>query len=351
MKIGLPQAGVYCLVAIVLASTSITSGQVADSLVKAKALYAEASYDEALAILKGNDGAEAFQYRALCLIALGRTQEAERALESLITVAPTYAMSDADLPPRLVGLFAQTRKRVLPGVVKKLFAEARIDFQAKNMAAARDKFEKVLVLTNDPAMADSPEAVDLRLLVPSYIDIAKSNAPAPLMASIPARSQVSTAPVVSAPPRQTLPPAPGATVFPSATPPTPGVAANAASSTSTAAAPVTLAASAAAAPATAAAGATAPPVPVRELIPAATVRQNVPAFVWRPGETPRALSGAVRVTIGADGKVKSAAIEVPVDPRYDSRLLSSARSWNYRPATLDGKPIESEKVVQINISK
>jgi len=334
MKTGLPQAGVYCLVALVLASTSITSGQVADSLVKAKALYAEASYDEALAILKGNDGAEAFQYRALCLIALGRTQEAERALESLITVAPTYAMSDADLPPRLVSLFAQTRKRVLPGVVKKLFADARIDFQAKNMAAARDKFEKVLVLTNDPAMADSPEAVDLRLLVPSYIDIAKSSAPAPLMASIPARSQVSTAPVISAP-RLTPPPsASGVPVFPSATAPAPGVAANAASSTTAAAAL-----------------ATAPPVSVRELIPAATVRQSVPAFVWRPGESPRALSGAVRVTIGADGKVKSATIEVPVDPRYDSRLLSSARSWTYRPATLDGRPIESEKVVQINISK
>ena len=86
MKTRLPQfAGVCCLVAIVLATTSISAGQVIDTLVKAKALYAEASYDEALAVLKGDEGAEAYQYRALCFIALGKTQDAERAIESMIT--------------------------------------------------------------------------------------------------------------------------------------------------------------------------------------------------------------------------------------------------------------------------
>ena len=86
MKTRLPQTvGVCCLVAIVLATTSITAGQVIDTLVKAKALYAEASYDEALAVLKGDEGAEAYQYRALCFIALGKTQDAERAIESMIT--------------------------------------------------------------------------------------------------------------------------------------------------------------------------------------------------------------------------------------------------------------------------
>ena len=87
-------AGACCLVGFVLAGTSITSGQVPDTLMKAKALYADASYDEALTVLKNSDAAEAHQYRALCLIALGRTQEAERALEALINAAPTYAIDE-----------------------------------------------------------------------------------------------------------------------------------------------------------------------------------------------------------------------------------------------------------------
>jgi hypothetical protein len=58
----------------------------------------------------------------------------------------------------------------------------------------------------------------------------------------------------------------------------------------------------------------------------------------------------MRITIGADGKVKAAEMEVSVDPRYDTKLLSAARSWLYKPATLGGEPIQSQKLVQINIA-
>jgi hypothetical protein len=59
----------------------------------------------------------------------------------------------------------------------------------------------------------------------------------------------------------------------------------------------------------------------------------------------------MRITIGVDGKVSAATMEVPIDPRYDQRLLLAARSWLFKPATLGGKPIQSEKVVQINIGQ
>ncbi len=359
MKSRLSQtAGACCLVGIVLATTSITAGQVIDTLVKAKALYAEASYDEALTALKGNEAAEAYQYRALCFIALGKTQDAEHAIESLINVAPSFSVSDADLSPRLVSLFAQTRRRVMPGVVKRLFTEARADFQAHNLTSARDKFEKVLTLTHDPAMADSPDAVDLQLLVASYIDIVKSSAPATasVLASNTIRTGTFSAPSVASTP--VVPPSSAASastaaatpaVSPAATPPvTPSPAAPAIS----AALPR---ADAAARPETPARVdspvSSLPAAPARTLVPAVTVRQNLPTYEPVPGRAFTPMSGAVRITIGVDGKVKAAVMEVPIDPRYDARLLNAAKSWLFKPATLGGTPIQSDKIVQVNIAK
>ena len=82
------------------------------------------------------DSPETHQYRALCFLALGQLQDAERALEALISASPAYAVSDTDVPPRLVALFAQTRRRIMLAVVKRLFGEAREDFQAKEFLNA-----------------------------------------------------------------------------------------------------------------------------------------------------------------------------------------------------------------------
>jgi hypothetical protein len=363
MKNRLPQTVGACgLVAIVLATTSITAGQVIDTLVKAKALYAEASYDEALAMLKDNQGAEAYQYRALCFLALGKTQDAEHAIESLINVAPTFAVSDADLPPRLVALFAQTRKRVMPGVVKRLFGEARADFQAHNLTSARDKFEKVQTLTHDPAMADSADAVDLQLLVASYIDILKNSAPtAP--APNPARTATTSAPAVPTPSTASAPAVtPAATAAAAAVPPvTPGPTATPSPVPSSATPPPAAAspkaemarteASPASPAAAAAAPVTTPAVAPRALVPAVTLRENFPTYEPLPGHPFSPMSGAIRITIGADGKVKAATMEIPIDPRYDVRVVNAAKAWLYKPATLGGEPIQSEKIVQINIAK
>jgi TonB family protein len=59
--------------------------------------------------------------------------------------------------------------------------------------------------------------------------------------------------------------------------------------------------------------------------------------------------GAIRVRIGADGKVMSATIEKPTYPSYDARLLQAARQWIYKPATRNGEPIESERVIPIQL--
>jgi hypothetical protein len=347
-------AGVCCLVGLVLASTSITAGQVPDTLMKAKTLYADASYDEALVVLKGSEAAEAHQYRALCLIALGRTQEAERALEALVNSAPTYAIADADLPPRIVAMYAQTRRRIMPAVVKRLFTEARADFQAKNMAGARDKFEKILTLTQDPAMANSAEAVDLQLLVASYIDIVKNSAPAPVQANAPVLVGTFAAPAPITPTSSSTTGASNVTATSPAASSARTAVMPASATTSMATTPATVvtsspAAAAPAAGAPAAAIARAPAAGLRQVVPAATIRQNFPAFTTTG--SPRPMSGAVRVTIDPDGKVSKAVMEVPIDPRYDAKVLAATRSWLYKPATLGGTPIQSEKVVHINIGQ
>ena len=282
-----------CAALVLTASAGVASAQVVDSLLKAKALYAQADYAKALEILGPGDGAETHQYRALCFLALSQIQDAERALEALINASPSYALSDSDVPPRLVALFTQTRRRVMPGVVRRLFSEARDDFQAKQFEQARGKFEQVLALTNDPIMSASTETPDIQLLTSSYLDIVKNAAPA-----VPAKA--AARPTTAAP------------VLPS---------------------PVPSPAKAALSPA---------------VTPPVTIRQDVPAYI---GTNTRPLTGAVRVVITTDGTVSSAVMEIPMETRYDARVIAAALLWRYQPATRAGKPVQSEKLVEIQVGK
>jgi TonB family protein len=61
------------------------------------------------------------------------------------------------------------------------------------------------------------------------------------------------------------------------------------------------------------------------------------------------LRGVVIVQIGADGLVTGASIETSLDPTYDARLLAATTQWRYQPATLNGSPIASTKVVAYRI--
>src|SRR5687767_7658265 len=80
-----------------------------ESLATARELYAAAAYEDALLMLnrlRATDAPAADrrgieQYRAFCLLALGRTSDAERAIEAVVSAEPTYQPSDADMSPRL----------------------------------------------------------------------------------------------------------------------------------------------------------------------------------------------------------------------------------------------------------
>ncbi len=203
--------------AIVLAG-AVVSAQAQDSLeLRVRNLYASAEYDQALSAIGDSQDPAAQQYRALCLLALGRQADAEAALERLIASAPEFTLSAEDMPPRFVALFAQQRREIVPGVVRKLFAEAREDYRAKAYDRALPQFKKVLALSSDAEVRDVEGLDDLRLLAESFIDIAtasESPEPTVIASAAPAAALRASAPVrrptLPVAIRQEMPPWPSA---------------------------------------------------------------------------------------------------------------------------------------------
>lgn len=265
------------------------SARAADEpLADAKALYAAASFEEALAALGrldalGGAAPAALEYKALCLLALGRTAEAQAVTASLISGSPTYMPADKDLSPRYVTLFTETRRQLLPTIAKRLFAEARDHFHAKNQTQALGEFEVVLALAADPTWKDLPEAGDLRTLAAGFVDLAGSARPAAAPPEAPKTTSIApvSAPVLT------------------------------------------------------------PPIPIRQALPR-----------WVPPDLAsgrREYNGAVKIVIGADGRVSNATIQAATHPLYDSLVLQVARTWMYTPATRNGQPVEVEKVLTVHL--
>jgi tetratricopeptide (TPR) repeat protein len=181
---------------------------------RVRQLYASADYEQALDALGTAADPIAHQYRALCLLALGRTEEAEASLTALVTASPDFTASDEDVPPRFVAMVEKKRQELLPALLRRQFAEARELFQAKAYSRAVTAFERLMTLSADPQIRRSEGVEDLRLLAAGFIDLAKAPvepatttaAGTPAIApSRPAAPRISTPPVMR---RQVLPPWP-----------------------------------------------------------------------------------------------------------------------------------------------
>lgn len=151
-----------------------------DSLAAAKTLYIAADYEGALEVLSTIDARgsvdEADQYRALCLLALGRRNEVEGLLQSLIVRNPSFRMSEEDVSPRLVSLFQETRRRLLPGILKDLYSAARDSFEHERYADAASRFKSLSkLLADEPAAADNGATVaaDLQVLTEGFLKLAE----------------------------------------------------------------------------------------------------------------------------------------------------------------------------------
>jgi TonB family protein len=150
-----------------------------EPLKKAKALYDAAAYEDALTVLSPVDMPEAQQYKALCLLALGRTQDAAGAVEKLVTAQPTFEPSAQDVPPRFVTLVSDTKRKLLPALARRAFNEGRDQFRNGSREEALVRFNMVMTLTSDPSFKQSADADDLRTLAAGFIDLAKATAPPP----------------------------------------------------------------------------------------------------------------------------------------------------------------------------
>jgi len=301
-----------CGVVLLLSAAATISAQ--EPLTKAKALYDAANYEEALTLLAPVREPEAQQYRALCMLALGRPQDATSEVDSLIASAPTFEPSAEDVSPRFVSMVSDAKKRLLPGIARKTFNDARDQFKSGDRAGAAKKFDLVVTLAATDGFKDTSEAEDLRTLASGFIELAGASPQArpEQKAPVPAVEPPKIADATPAP----SPAATAATAPPLSVPTRPSSVRDPASSTEVS-----------------------QPVVVRQIIPA------IPSGISGLGSP----TASVRVEIGADGRVVRASMQQPSHPLYDRLVLQAAREWLYTPAMLNGRPVPSEKVVTIQL--
>ena len=267
------------------------------TLAAARELYASAAYDDALDMLNGlmpaakapDERQSIDLYRTLCLVALGRSADADRAIEAMIMRDPLYRASIDDLSPRLRSAFGDVRKRLLPAIIQKQYADSKAAFDKKDFATAAVGFEGVLKGIADPdisALAGLPPLSDLRTLATGFKDLsAKSVAPP---------EPPPSAPVVPARPVRTMYSGDDAGVV--------------------------------------------GPVAIKQTVP------KYPLAVLKP------TTGMIELVIDENGAVQSEMMRIPIDPMFDKLVLSAATKWQYRPATMDGMPVKFLKRLTITVS-
>src|SRR5262249_11146560 len=84
------------------------------------------------------------------------------------------------------------------------------------------------------------------------------------------------------------------------------------------------------------------------VLPPAVIKQTLPPF---PAQYPAANRGVLELLIDENGVVESAAMRESVNPRYDPQLVAASKTWQYRPALLNGKPVKYRKMVQVDVKR
>jgi TonB family protein len=339
-----------------------------DSLATARDLYTAAEYESALQLLnrlrdnpRPADQAKTIeQYRALCLLALGRAADAEQAIAAIVSAEPSFKPSEAEASPRVRSAFSDVRRRMWPSLVQQRYGAAKQEFDRKNFPVAASGFAQVLEMLADPDSGDvgsRPQLADIRTLATEFKELSIARTAPPTPAPLPASASLQVVAPVAA---VAQPPAPSAAVAqpssPSVDAPSAGPTAAAGPGTpskvpaTTKPAPALGQPPTSGAPPAAAAGAqksilgpadadVSPPVPVRQVLPPV------------PPQIGAARPGVVEIVVDETGGVESATMRVSVNPYYDRLLLEAARGWKYRPATLKGEPVKYRKSVQIAVQR
>jgi hypothetical protein len=294
-----------------------------DRLAEALRLYDDAMYTGALEVLDQiaieQPSPDVHQYRALCLIALGRADAAERAMADIVAADPFFALDAEAASPRVVAQFAAVRRRLLPPVIRRGFADATARYREGATAQAQQQFNRVLKLLDDAALQNDQALSDLALVASAFVELTRAQTPPPAITPI-SRS------IVAAPLPPALPaPAEGLDPALPAAAPSAVVSPDPAPMRVTASEPVAFE-------------------------PAVAVVRPLPK--WMPPDPHAALrkySGTIAVEVDARGRVVGAASKRLIHPAYDPVLLAAAYQWVFRPARQNGRPVKSEVMVEIEL--
>ena len=157
-----------------------------DSLSRAKDFYQSAAYEEALAVLDKLHGStpainstEVSAYQVFCLVALGRSDDATKAIETMVKSDPLFHPSDAQASPRVRAFFENVRRPLLPDIVRDSYAKGKDAFARKDMAAATAEFDQVIALIDEMGAGADPGLADLRTLASGFRDLSKVPEPTP----------------------------------------------------------------------------------------------------------------------------------------------------------------------------
>jgi TonB family protein len=282
-----------------------------DPLTAARELYAGAAYQEALGALDLLDGNAAANdreratidhYRALCLLALNRPEDATAAIEAMVRHDPLYSPPQEDLSPRTRQTFLQVQRRVLPTIAQERYARAKTAYEEGHPQDAVAQFDALIeILDATEEAGNAPPTIrDLRVLAMGFRQLAAAAV----------QAAAAPAPVAGGPP-----------------------------ASEPAAADVRVPAGSAAQP----------PTPIA-VTPPVNLRQDVPPWP-RDLPFPQSSVAVIEVVIGPDGRVQEARLQKAVHPRYDQLLLAAARNWTYRPALRDGQPTAFVKAVRVELAQ
>ena len=266
-----------------------------DTLARIRGLYGSAHYEEALASLPAmplpGQEDDVDRYRMLCLLALGRTAEAEQAAERALVRNPGFAVFPREVSPRVVDFLRDVRKRVLPMRAESLYARARADFDERRYVEAASRFTIVLELLSDPDVASIGKLADLRVVSEEFRRLSLERLPESTRSSL---LDTTDAIEMMDPDR----------IY------------------------------------TRLSENVKPPVEISRPMPA-----------WSPpkGEEWKRVRGVIEVTIDKRGRVEDAQMLERLAPFYDSLLVAAARKWTFRPATLFGQAVRYRHLVEVRM--
>jgi hypothetical protein len=297
-------------------------------------LYESADYEQAMRVvdtLLANQSTAADQrrllqrYRALCLLAVGRTDDAETTIEALLRTDPLF-VPDGDMPPRLTAMVNQARERMARSLVTGTYERGRDRFQNGDVEGAGADMTTVIAMIDDATLhlGDDAFFAPLRLLADGFKTLSLSKPDAvrepspPTTASdnraTPAAAELSGASVAGAP----------------------------ASSTADLGAPVaTLSPAGGRTGTTGAAGGFVAP---------RAIAQPLPRFNPATGNLP-SREGEIAVDVAVDGSVTAARMTVSISPVFDASLVEAAKRWRYTPATRLGVPVAYTTRVRVVVAE